>query len=250
MQSLQFRLTRKQRRAVFQIIDEDGSGDLAYSEITKEIKKAGKHPPPKAPETAVDQQIKMVPPPGRQSRLQKGRKNQKEEKTKPDKRMTAGQERAQMGPRREVAKTKDEEDGGPPKLTSEAHCSKQRRICREAFKAYLEAHHSAASFADRRGLTVLHSLHEPKVCEMNVRTHLLHIPVMQDANVSARMAGHRCTASWEQGLFSAAACLYFPSAFNGQTIRERPSHLRSGTVARDGRDEVSASCFRLLWRAP
>ena len=79
VKSLGITLSLKQRRAVFSVVDKDNSGELEYLEVSKEIKKAGRYPPPKQllpVELAAIEKEKLSPSPKRKMKKKRPKKKQ------------------------------------------------------------------------------------------------------------------------------------------------------------------------------
>jgi Ca2+-binding EF-hand superfamily protein/tetratricopeptide (TPR) repeat protein len=149
-------IKKAQRKAVFGMIDDDNSGDLDYMELGKEIKKAGKHPPPLSP---VDVAAASVAAAANDSKKKKTRNDASSEVGGHFKTLkTNDKNRSKKGKNGKQVKIV----AGPPKLNIESMikwCS-SRLVSDINLRAYLQAHHSIypASQTNKEGKTVLHAL--------------------------------------------------------------------------------------------
>ena len=145
--ALGIHITKSQRKAVFDMIDDDKSGDLDYMELAKEIKKAGKHPPPFPPIDAAEEAVIAA---ANDSMRRKKIQERKDRSKSPLKK------------KKKAILNKKLPPPGPPKLSAEnmiKWCA-GRLVSDINLRAYLGTHNimSPSDQRSKDGKTVLHSL--------------------------------------------------------------------------------------------
>ena len=173
------------------MIDDDGSGDLDYMELGKEIKKAGKHPPPPAP---IDPSAKAVEeitkgPMKSAAKKKYGNKEIKDIKELDRIKAKARLEKEKLSPTKKspTKGSKNSKDSksvaGPPKLPSIERFvawSSSRLISHINLRAYMETHHVKipipSSKSKTNGKTVLHGICSNKSLKLNLLTTFFKPP--------------------------------------------------------------------------